>query len=80
GLIPASTVENVIREFAETINRVVGNPGGLRYVPDGRTEGDPQQRRPDITRARTILGWEPKVGLEVGLRETIANFRTIVPG
>ena len=48
-------------------------------MADGRTQGDPQQRRPDISRAKTILGWEPKVGLEEGLRETIAYFRTVVP-
>ncbi len=68
-----------IKEFAETINRVTGNPGGIQYVADGRTQGDPQQRRPDISRAKTILGWEPKVGLEEGLRETIAYFRTVAP-
>jgi nucleoside-diphosphate-sugar epimerase len=35
---------------------------------------DPRQRRPDITLARRILGWEPKVGLEEGLRDTVAYF------
>jgi nucleoside-diphosphate-sugar epimerase len=39
---------------------------------------DPKQRRPDITRARTLLGWEPKVQLEEGLVKTIEYFRTKV--
>jgi nucleoside-diphosphate-sugar epimerase len=40
-----------------------------------RTEGDPQRRRPDITRARQILGWEPKISLEEGLLMTIPYFK-----
>ncbi len=66
-------VEMPIRAFAETINRLTGNPAGIVYLP--LPADDPKQRRPDITRARTILGWEPKVGLEEGLAETIAYFR-----
>ncbi len=67
-----------IREFAETINRITGNPGGLQFVPEGRTQGDPQQRRPDITKAKTLLNWEPKIALEDGLRRTIAYFSKLV--
>ena len=37
---------------------------------------DPKQRRPDITRARTLLGWEPKVGLEEGLLNTVGYFKS----
>ena len=70
--------EITIREFAETVNRITGNPAGLKVVPEGRTEGDPQQRRPDITKAKTILGWEPKISLEEGLRRTIAYFAKLV--
>jgi nucleoside-diphosphate-sugar epimerase len=44
-----------------------------------RTADDPQRRRPDITRAREILGWEPRVSLEDGLKETLAYFRSAVP-
>ena len=39
---------------------------------------DPKQRQPDITRARTLLGWEPKVGLEEGLQKTVGYFRSKV--
>jgi dTDP-glucose 4,6-dehydratase len=67
-----------IREFAQTVNRVTGNLAGLHIVPEGRTQGDPQQRRPDITRARTLLGWEPRIPLEDGLRRTLAYFRNLV--
>jgi nucleoside-diphosphate-sugar epimerase len=41
---------------------------------------DPRQRRPDITRARTLLGWEPTVGLEDGLTRTVGYFRTKLAG
>jgi dTDP-glucose 4,6-dehydratase len=40
-----------------------------------RSEGDPQRRQPDITRARQILGWEPKINLEQGLLKTIPYFK-----
>ncbi len=67
--------ETSILEFAEVINRIVGNKAGIVFQPKGRLEGDPQRRQPDIQRAREILGWEPRVPLEDGLRETIAYFR-----
>jgi dTDP-glucose 4,6-dehydratase len=68
-------VEMTILQFAETINRVTGNPAGISFVKDARSVRDPQQRQPDITRARSILQWEPKVGLEEGLRKTIPYFK-----
>ncbi len=64
-----------ILEFAETINRVVGNPAGIIKQPDLRLGDDPQRRRPDITRAKEVLDWEPKIALEVGLQRTIPYFR-----
>lgn len=67
--------EMSLLEFAETINRVVGSQGGITFVKDARSVRDPQQRQPDITRARTILGWEPKVPLERGIEMTIPYFR-----
>ncbi len=68
-------VEMTILEFAEAINRVVGNKAGIVFVPNARSARDPQRRQPDITRARTLLGWEPTVGLEEGLARTIPYFK-----
>ncbi len=67
-------VENTMVELAEEINRLTGNPTGLVYKPDLRVGDDPQRRQPDITRAREILHWEPKVSLEEGLMRTIPYF------
>jgi nucleoside-diphosphate-sugar epimerase len=67
-------IELPIRAFAETINRLTGNAAGIIARP--LPTDDPRQRRPDITRARTILGWEPKVSLEEGLALTIDYFRS----
>lgn len=64
--------EMTILQFAERINAITGNPGGIVYKP--LPKDDPQQRRPDITKARRVLGWEPKVGLDAGLEETIGYF------
>lgn len=68
-------VEMSLLEFAETINHITGNPGGITFVADARSARDPQRRRPDITRAQTILGWEPKTSLEEGVRRTIPYFK-----
>jgi dTDP-glucose 4,6-dehydratase len=70
--------EVTIREFAEVINTITGNPAGIQFVPGGRTQGDPQRRQPDITRARDILGWQPAMPLEDGLRRTIDYFRQVM--
>ncbi len=67
--------EMTLIEFAETINRIVGNPAGITFVPDARSARDPQRRQPDISRARTRLGWEPKYSLEQGLLLTIPYFK-----
>ncbi len=67
--------ELTILEFAEKINKIVGNSAGIVYKEAERLESDPQRRRPDITRAQTILGWEPHIDLEEGLRKTIPYFR-----
>ena len=67
--------EMTILQFAETINRIVENKGGITFVEDARSVRDPQQRQPDITRARNILKWEPRVGLDEGLHKTIPYFR-----
>jgi dTDP-glucose 4,6-dehydratase len=65
--------ELTMLEFAELILRLTGSKSRLVFKP--LPQDDPRQRRPDITRAREVLGWEPKVGLEEGLRQTIAYFR-----
>jgi dTDP-glucose 4,6-dehydratase len=69
-----------ILEFAETINRLTGNKGGVVFKPRKRGEGDPQRRQPDITRARQILGWQPHVSLEEGIQKTIAYFTIHIDG
>jgi dTDP-glucose 4,6-dehydratase len=66
--------EMSILQFAETINKVTGNTAGITYV-DARSARDPQRRRPDITRAKNILNWEPKINLEEGLRCSIPYFK-----
>ncbi len=68
-------VELTILEFADMINKLVGNPSGIVYKPSDRQGSDPQRRRPDITRAHQILGWGPHVDLEEGLLCTIPYFR-----
>jgi dTDP-glucose 4,6-dehydratase len=66
--------EITIAEIAQTIVRLVGSKSKLVYRP--LPVDDPKQRRPDITRARTVLGWEPKVGLEEGLLKTVDYFKS----
>jgi len=62
-----------ILDFATIINELTGNPAGIRY--EALPVDDPKQRRPDITKARTILGWEPKVALRQGMEQSINWFR-----
>jgi nucleoside-diphosphate-sugar epimerase len=69
-------VEMTIKDIAETIIRMTGSKSKIVYRP--LPTDDPKQRRPDITRARERLGWEPKVQLEEGLIKTIEYFRTKV--
>jgi dTDP-glucose 4,6-dehydratase len=65
--------EVTIEEIARTIIKLVGSTSKIVYRP--LPVDDPKQRRPDITRARTILNWEPKVGLEEGLMKTVGYFK-----
>jgi nucleoside-diphosphate-sugar epimerase len=67
-------VEMTITEIAETIIRMTRSKSRIIYKP--LPTDDPKQRRPDITRARTLLGWEPHVQLDEGLVKTIEYFRT----
>jgi len=68
--------EVTVLELAQTIVRLAGSDSKIvfRDLP----VDDPKQRRPDITRARSLLSWEPKVGLEDGLSRTLEYFRSVV--
>ena len=67
--------EVTILQFAQSINAIVGNKAGVRFIPEARSERDPERRQPDITRATQILGWAPTVDLEQGIRKTIPYFQ-----
>ncbi len=64
--------ECTIKTFAERIKALTGSRSKIVYKP--LPEDDPKVRQPDISRARQILGWEPKVGLDEGLRLTLPDF------
>jgi dTDP-glucose 4,6-dehydratase len=68
-------VELTILEFAERIRELMG--AELPIVFEPLPQDDPQKRRPDITKAKRLLGWEPKVNLEDGLRETVEYFKAL---
>jgi dTDP-glucose 4,6-dehydratase len=65
--------EMTIEDIARTIIKMTGATSKIVYRP--LPEDDPKVRQPDITRARTLLGWEPKVGLDEGLTKTLEYFR-----
>jgi UDP-glucuronate decarboxylase len=65
-------VEFTVRELAETIVALTGSRSRIVHRP--LPHDDPRQRQPDISRARTALGWEPRIGLREGLVETIRYF------
>lgn len=64
--------EMTVREFADAVIRCTGSRSRLVRRP--LPKDDPRQRRPDITRARRLLGWEPEIDLETGLKRTIDYF------
>ena len=68
--------EMTMLEFAEQIIRATGSRSRIVFKP--LPQDDPKQRQPDITKARTLLKWEPQVTLERGLKETIRYFRSRV--
>ena len=68
--------EFTILECAELVLKVTGSKSRIRYEP--LPQDDPKQRRPDITKARELLGWEPNVDLETGLRKSLDYFRKAV--
>lgn len=67
--------EMTILELAGVVNKLIDTPVEIVFLPGKRGEGDPQRRRPDISRAQTLLGWEPTISLEEGLRRTIPYYR-----
>ena len=68
--------EFTILECARLVLKVTGSKSKLAYKPI--PQDDPKQRRPDITKARQLLGWEPKVDLEAGLRLSLEYFEKAV--
>jgi dTDP-glucose 4,6-dehydratase len=68
--------EFTILECAQLVLRVTGSSSQIRFQP--LPEDDPKQRRPDITKARRLLGWEPGIDLETGLKLSLDYFQTAV--
>ena len=66
--------EYTIKQLAQTIQKMVNPDAELTYKP--LPQDDPLQRQPDITKAKNLLGWEPTINLEQGLRLTIEDFRS----
>jgi dTDP-glucose 4,6-dehydratase len=66
-------VEMTIRQFAEKILYITGSTGGITFKE--LPVDDPKVRQPDITRARKLFGWEPKIDFDSGIRTTIDYFR-----
>ncbi|MGQ9523418.1 MAG: UDP-glucuronic acid decarboxylase family protein [Armatimonadota bacterium] len=68
--------EYTVMQFAELIKVLCGSSSPIKTVPlPSSRQGDPMRRRPDISKARRLLGWSPKVSVEDGLRRTIAWYR-----
>jgi UDP-glucuronate decarboxylase len=70
--------EYTILELAKTIQSMVNADSELVHKP--LPQDDPKQRQPDITRAKTWLGWEPTIPLQEGLKLTIEDFRSRIEG
>jgi dTDP-glucose 4,6-dehydratase len=69
-------VEMSVLELALKINEIINNPAGIVVKDDMRLGDDPERRRPDISKAKTLLNWEPEYSLTQGLSKTIPYFRT----
>ncbi len=73
-----TTREIDMLEFARIVNQEANNPADIIMQPEKRIEGDPQNRRPDTSRARAVLNWEPQIELAEGLQQTFKHFRTVL--
>jgi UDP-glucuronate decarboxylase len=65
--------EFTIKQLAEEVIKTCGSQSGFTYLP--LPADDPRQRKPDITRAQTLLGWNPTIPLGEGLKKTVEDFR-----
>lgn len=63
-------------ELAEMVIRLTGSSSRIIHQP--LPADDPRQRKPDVSKAESLLGWKPRVPLEEGLRRTIAYFRDLL--
>jgi dTDP-glucose 4,6-dehydratase len=70
--------ERTVLEFASELQKITGSTSPIQFLP--ARQDDPRRRCPDITRARTLLGWEPRVDLAEGLARTIDSFRAELLG
>jgi dTDP-glucose 4,6-dehydratase len=70
-------VEMTVLQFANKVLEVTGSTSDIVFVRphDERIRDDPKMRQPDISKARAVLGWEPKITLDEGLRRTVDWFR-----
>jgi len=68
--------EITILELAKVVNKIIDNPSGIVVKEDKRLGNDPERRRPDITKAKDLLGWYPKYTLSEGLLKTIPYFQS----
>jgi UDP-glucuronate decarboxylase len=65
--------EFTIKQLAEEVMAICGTKSGFKYLP--LPEDDPRQRRPNISRAQTLLQWNPTIALREGLEKTVEDFR-----
>jgi dTDP-glucose 4,6-dehydratase len=70
--------EMTMLEFARRVNELTGNTAGIVFKQADRIQGDPQTRRPDTTRAREVLNWQPSIPLSEGLPKTVDYFREVL--
>jgi UDP-glucuronate decarboxylase len=68
--------EFTIKQLAEEVIKACESKSGFGYLP--LPADDPRQRKPDITRAQNLLGWNPTIPLHEGLRRTVEDFKTRV--